>query len=159
MKILLTLLALAPAWAERNLETPEDRRARLEVVAEVLKPASSKARAAVVAIAQDESKFARYVLFDCAYIPHEASGDCDKGLARGYWQLQRKACPALFKVPSGSREAVEAGAKCAWSNWLFHLKRCGSEELAFSAYGGSGCVLTEHGTRKYKSYLYLRGRL
>lgn len=146
------LQTLAPTWAERDIESAEQRDSREVLIAEVVASYPHRQAAALVAIGYGETTFARYTLFDCHEIPKGASGDCDKGLARSYWQLHKSVCPPLFDLPSGSKEAVEAAAACALKQWRFSYRACrgmsAQVERSFSHYGGRGCSRWDRSAKK-----------
>lgn len=130
-------------------EPPPERSARLAVVRSAVARFSREERAAVLAIAWGESKLARYVLRDCHDKPPEASGDCDRGKARTYWQLHDAACRELRGVPVGSDESVRIGAECARRLWRSAMRSCrGNVEQSFSVYGGRACGQTTKSTRE-----------
>lgn len=129
------------AWVDRD-EPAAERDARLAMVWEAVKGMPRRDRAAVLAIANGESRFAAYVMRDCVDKPPDATGNCDHGKARGPWQLWPAVCPELHALPRGelSADALRAGAECARRHWLFALRRCnGNVEQSFAAYGGRRC--------------------
>lgn len=136
------------AHVDRDEPAPE-RSARIALVRSAVAGFSREERAAVLAIAWGESKLARYVLRDCRDKPPEASGDCDRGKARTYWQLHDSACRELRGVPVGSDESVRIGAECARKRWRYALWVCaGNVEQSFAQYGGRGCSKTTKSTRE-----------
>jgi hypothetical protein len=160
MKTVLTiLLALPASWAERDIESPLQRAERMANVAEVLDTYTIRAnRAAAIAIADGESKFAAYTENVCTEIPKGAA-NCDLGKARSYWQLQEGACPELWKVNTDS-EAVKIAAYCAVKQWNYAMRICkGNVVHAFAKYGGAGCRDTPVAVKKAALFTKLMSQL
>lgn len=134
------------AWVDRD--KPPERIAELRrVVTEAVSGFTARERAAVLAIGGGESAWAEFVLFDCRDRPADASGDCDRGKARTYWQLHDAACPELRGVAVGSVESVRIGADCARRRWGYAMKVCrGNVEQSFAQYGGRRCGDTTKST-------------
>lgn len=123
-------MTLPPAWVETHgsgcektgeCEPMIARESRLRDFSEQVSLVAQSREDAIIltVLAWEETKLARYTLNDCETRPPKASGDCDrdpktgKVRARGYWQLWERSCPALWATPTGSRESVLEGAKCA----------------------------------------------
>ena len=173
--ILAVLQGMPSAYVERPgvapaeyAETPEDRVARLTVVAEAIAEQGPDVAAALLAIGRGESGWARYVLHGCADRPPRAVGDCDRMRrgprrgeirARSYWQLWRRTCKPLWRLPVGSRAAVFAAAKCAAARWRMSRRQCRTTAQAFGYYGGRGCSATPAAERKARWYRAATRRL
>ncbi len=147
--VLFVLSTLAPYDADRD-EDPAARRARLTPAAESI---ASEARtyeegAALIALGEAESHFARYVMEGrCLDGPRHARCDLDprSGLPRavGPWQVWHW-CTAAHAAAAGSREQLQAGARCAARHWRSARLRCIQRNPdvlagAFSGYRGASC--------------------
>lgn len=128
------------AWVDRA-QSPEHRAAKDAVIWDAIKGFTAQERAAVLSIGYGESRWAEYVLHDCVTMPPDASGDCDRGRSRSYFQLRPATCPELFRLPkgTGSPESVKIAAECARRMWLFSVGRCRGVKGSFAAYGGRNC--------------------
>jgi hypothetical protein len=100
--------------------------------------------AALLTLGFEESRFAAYVGEGrCAEGPKGAR--CDRGKARGYWQLWRVACPLAWTLEHNSRRALRVEARCAaraWRGALLRNRRChpaGPIAGAFAGYRGADC--------------------
>lgn len=82
------------AYVDRD-EPQHEFEARMADVEKAVAGFSKVERAQALAIAEGESRFAKYVLHDCTSKPKDAAGNCDHGKSRTYWQLQDSACPEL----------------------------------------------------------------
>jgi hypothetical protein len=141
------------AFSDRA-EPSEERDARGRQIARAIEHASpdTHTQAALLALAQSESLFARRIQEDRC-LPDE----CDAGKARGIWQLQRVACPDIWKHPP-SFERLKREAECARRVYYAAIERC--EKFCQKAYsaGLSGyrgkCINrdTRLRTRAFEAY-------
>lgn len=138
-EILSVLLALPPAWVDR-VEEPDTRRDRLAVAASAIATYARDPIEASLMIASGthESRWAAYIgLGACHKGP--PGQRCDRMRSRGYWQPQRRTCPAAWV--SDPVAAVYGGAECAARLFRAGRSRCGTIEGAFLTYNGShSCV-------------------
>lgn len=137
--ILLTLLRLN-LWAGDATEPPENRTARLQDIAVAIAGASANRTeaAALLALGEVETRFARYVSEDrCHEGPRGMR--CDEGRSRSVWQLQRAACPSLWELPPGDQRATYVAAQCAVRLLRYGRAKCGSVAGAFAVYAGRPC--------------------
>jgi len=142
----LLLQTVTPSRLDLD-EPPETRRERVSPIAYHC-TAYARTRnelAACLTLPIRETAVARYVQEGrCSDGP--VGERCDEGRARGPWQLHRATCPALWRTPPGSPEALRAGARCAVSLWRYALRRCrgrhpgGDLQGAYAGYrGGASC--------------------
>lgn len=136
--ILAALHALTPSALDT--ESPAERCARLEPVAQAIADVCDNARcaAALIALGQVESRFAERVQAGrCRQ--HE----CDSGRSRGVWQLNvravnRETWRALGRYDDDS---LRVGAREAFRVWSAGLKRCGGKlACARARYRGTSVV-------------------
>lgn len=136
--ILAALHALTPSALDT--ESPAERCARLEPVAQAIADVCDNARcaAALIALGQVESRFAERVQAGrCRQ--HE----CDSGRSRGVWQLNvravnRETWRALGRYDDDS---LRVGAREAFRVWSAGLKRCGWKlACARARYRGTSVV-------------------
>jgi hypothetical protein len=121
-------------------ESPKERRARLEFIADAIAGASRNAHEAAVllTIGEVETHWAGYVGAGCDYpggIPEGAS-TCDRGTSRSYWQMKESACREAWLLPRGSDRAMYAFAKCARERFNGAIKRCAGRHPGGDLAGG-----------------------
>jgi len=136
-------LALMMSFPSSHLdsETYEEREARLKPAAAAIGYAARNKFEvrALVTLGKFETEFASYVGNGCIVIPEKASGNCDGGLARSFWQVH-KWCKIAWALPRGSVEATKQFAICAIQHFRGGLRRCHrSLRGAFSSYYKIGC--------------------
>lgn len=144
------LCALTPSRLDLD-ESCADRATRLAPAAYwcTVYAQSRDELAACITLGIHESRWARYVGEGrCRDGPQGERCDPDRHgrpRARGWWQLHRSACPALWRTPLGSSEAIQAGARCAVAVWRGALWRCrgrhpaGPLAGAYAGYRGLDC--------------------
>lgn len=160
--VLVILLGLPPHHTDRDEPDP-DRIGRLGRVAGAIADAAGstfrkgdpkgripplQVAAALLTLGWAESRWARYVGEGrCSDGPRGARCDPDRHgrpQARGYWQLHRAACPAIWLEPDGSSIVLRLGARCAARRWAgaWHMcrrSRAGCLLGSFAGYrGGRG---------------------
>jgi len=92
-----------------------------------------------------ESRWCDYVWNGCIVIPKGASGNCDRGRARGAWQLWENTCRDAYQFAPGTPESLHEEVACAARIWRNGLRRCedrhpaGNIAGAFSAFAGASC--------------------
>ncbi len=143
---LLALLLAQPAfWLERpEGDYPDTTRGeRLEMVASELATLPESVAIGLAVQGWRESRWAAYVWKGCVDVPKGASS-CDKGRARGYWQLWAGTCPAAYEHFAGTRESLHEEVRCMARLWGGNILRC-QERLngdriaaAFAGFSG-GC--------------------
>ncbi len=165
--ILAWLLTLPASWHTRDLETPVQRRARLEVVAVAVSEtaAASKwlppkqAAAAVLAVWQKESAFD--VIVHSGAGPHPVWTQ-DGGRSRCAGQIHRSAVPRKLWLSLTGLDAKSTKA-CSDTTLLLLRRQSYCTRLpgtwndkwarVFSAYGsGAGCRTTAKGLAKLSEY-------
>jgi hypothetical protein len=144
------------AWVDRN-EPAEEYDARIDKLFELTASLHRVDRAGLRAISYGESRWAKYVLFDCTWRPDDAGGNCSGGQARSYFQLEISACPELFERPKGdgTEETLRVATKCALQRWQYARRACPTIEGAFAKYGGRECSDTTESTA-FKAYWFGR---
>jgi len=144
--ILAVLLSLTPA-AEDVAEVAEMRADRLRQVAEAIDAATGDeaTQAALISAAWSETRLAASAQRgECP----AGAGDCDKGRAKGVWQLH-PWCKASMQPSDLVGQAV-----CARKALRGPLARCGSWERAFGGYAsGHGCKPWPERERRRTNYL------
>jgi hypothetical protein len=87
-------------------------------------------RAALLAAGHAETLFAlRLGLDECR------PGECDDGLARGYWQVHEPLCPDAWAMDPGA-ERAKLEAVCALRFLRYKAGQCGSLKAAVSGFTG-----------------------
>ncbi len=107
------------AYADRN-EDASQRNTRGKDITKAIELASpdTHTQTALLALADVESLFTHRIQVDKC-LPDE----CDGGLARGIWQLQKSACPQIWGMdPSFDRLKIEA--ECARDTYYAAIERC-----------------------------------
>lgn len=125
-----------------DTETPEQRESRLGLAARAMFLAGQSKHEIVVllTLAEHESHYAEYVARGCALIPATASGNCDNGLARSYWQMHEASCGEGWSYQRGDPHSVAAFARCAIRVFNWAQKEClkrpnhGELESGFAGY-------------------------
>ena len=150
--VLVVLLGWPRFSAEPTPETDLERQIRLTQAAiaitgaAVERPGSwqpVRTAAALLAVGDRESKFARYVWAGrCESGPEEARCDpsprSGRPRARTYWQLHRAACPAAWAEEHGSFAETRAAARCASRLLVGAYYRCKTGHAgAFAGYAGN----------------------
>jgi len=168
LEMILAVLLSWPAFYTETDEQPEARRVRLVMAALAIEHTAKQSAepkqmaAALLTIGFEESRFAAYVgQGRCDEGPKGAR--CDRGKARGYWQLWRVSCPAAWELPHNTREALRAETACAariWRGALLRNRSChpaGKIAGAFAGYrGGADCRWPRAAGRaqRYQRVLY-----
>lgn len=144
------------AWVDRH-EPTEEYDARISKLYELTASLHRVDRAGLRAISYGESRWAKYVLFDCTWRPDDAGGNCSGGKARSYFQLEISACPELFERPKGdgTDETLRVALKCALQRWQYARRVCPTIEGAFAKYGGRDCSETTESTA-FKAHWFAR---
>lgn len=149
LEYILALLLTFPAhWDDRHTETPEARRARVEVVAQAIDeavratpwPGSKRELAALLAVTADgESGGLALRIHAGKCRPKE----CDHGRAVSLWQLHASKLVPLEeweRMGGTDLEATTLAAMAAARVYLSHRKACGDLRGAISLYAtGSTC--------------------
>lgn len=125
-----------------DTETPEQRKVRIGIAASAIHNATRNKHEAVVLLTliEHESKLALYVARGCVLIPATASGNCDNGLARSYWQMHEASCGEGWSYQRGDPHSVAAFARCAIRIFNWAQKEClkkpnhGELEAGFAGY-------------------------
>jgi hypothetical protein len=150
--ILAAMLALPQYVADRS-DTPEARAALYRPTAQAIAEVSNGNRvkaAALIALAYEESRFARYVLEGrCKDGPKGSRCDWNyltrSPRARGPWQLW-SWCTDAWRHPDGSIESLRSGARCASRLLAGAKQRClgrhpaGDWAGAYSGYRNGACT-------------------
>ena len=121
--------------------------------------------ARLLALGRSESGFAAYIGEGrCKDGPRGSRCDLDargRPQSRGYWQPQRRACPAAWAAPAGSVEGTRAAARCADRLMRAGLSRCSTyiegpdkEPGAFAGYNGGDCGWSGARRRARLSHAY-----
>jgi len=157
---LLALLLAQPAY---HVEIPDQtRQDRLEAVAHELSALPQTVAVALAVQGYAESGWARYVAEGCTEIP-KGSPDCDKGRARGYWQLWRNTCPSAYEYAAGTRESLHEEVSCAARIWNSSARRCSAMRGIPEAQGGfaafSGSCVARSSERRATAYRSALARL
>jgi len=160
----------APHWSDAD-EAPATRAARAAHIAEDIADVAwsrpgrmepVEVAAALLTIGQRESHWARYVGAGCVDVPKGGS-TCSGWRALSYWQLERVACPALWDLPRGTREAQQVAARCAGRHWVAAYWRCRSADPSplVGAYAGyrSMCTLVADTRSRAAQHRRTRDRL
>lgn len=142
--VLSAMLSL-PEYSGDKGQSPEARRQLYTPVAAVIREVSRSRseEALLVALAEHESGFARFVIEGrCSEGP--PGQRCDGGKARGVFQLHQAACPAAWKHPEGSPESMALEAGCAIRLLRWGGAQCKDHALtpihgALGVYAGRGC--------------------
>lgn len=138
--ILATLLRLA-LWRGDAAEDPIARTERLTDVAVAIAGASASRdeAAALLALGEAETHFARYTRHPTTCAEGPRGMRCDHGRAYGYWSLWRSACPAAWELPIDDPRATAVTAQCAVQLLRMGRWTCKSWAGAFSLYAGRRC--------------------
>lgn len=147
------------AWGDRNEPSLARNRRLLPVALAVSEIGGSfDERAALLAAGERESLWSARIGEDrCQTGPKDQRCDPDKSgnpQALGYWQLQRRACPAAWKLTHGpDRLLIEADCSLRVLEWA--KKRCGGWRNAISGYRGK-CGLSDSviRARSFDAYRY-----
>lgn len=159
IKALLVLLAALPTWREDRFDCPDKLAQRNGIAAAVQAEARTPDEAAfLLAWGQHESAFSlRIGAGRCK--PWE----CDRGRARGPWQLHRDASMTadtwsrmhgLENVPVQAREAAK---KVRWA-----LRQCPADRVrgGFRVLGGNGCQKALRGEdERVRTFQKIRKRM
>lgn len=117
-------LSLREQVSRYDTDEPAAARAeRLRPLLVALSRLSPVRAAGAWAVMRHESHFAAYVQAGCLDIP-EGAARCDGGLALGFSQLHRSACPEAWKLPHGSAEQLEAIVACTDKRLRWALGQC-----------------------------------
>lgn len=142
--VLAAMLTL-PEYTGDKGQTPESRRQLYAPVATMIHDVSHSRseEALLVALAEHESGFARFVVEGrCSEGP--PGQRCDGGNARGVFQLHAAACPSAWQHPEGSPESMALEAACAIRLLRWGGSQCQAHALtpihgALGVYAGRGC--------------------
>lgn len=161
--IVLKALQALPAYPDQG--SAEERAALLQPVAEAIVEATggdAARSAALVAIGNAESAFARYVLEGrCADGPKGARCDWNyrsrTNDARGPWQVQRW-CRQSWDYPEASREALLGEARCADLMIRRAWVKCKTQVGIYAGYatGNKSCEW-KHAERRRKVGSFVQG--
>ncbi len=142
---LFTLLQQQPAC---YVEIPDNTRdTRLTMVAHELARLPQSVAVALAYQGWQESKWSSWVWNGCipSKKPKGASGNCDRGRARGAFQLWENTCRAAYQYEPGTAESLHEEVACAARIWRNGIRRCegrhpdGNIAGAFSAFAGASC--------------------
>jgi hypothetical protein len=132
--VLATMLRL-PQW-HMDTDTPEERKALLDPLAQVISEEARNPEEAAALIAQSskETHYARLVLTGhCNKMPKGIR--CDEGRAVGPFQVH-KWCKEAWQHPAHTIESYRGGARCLLRGLRFGLRNCNSWIGAFAGLRG-----------------------
>jgi len=165
-EILLSALLVLPRFS-LDTESPAERIARMGQIAQVIDDATLRATcagsyasaecrpvwlgsrrqlgAALIALGWHESKFAQAIgEGHCETLP--VGMRCDRGRARGYFQLWKVACPVAWQEEHGSAAELRESSWCAARLLSSAYRFCSADipadpwARAFGRYAGRTCA-------------------
>lgn len=166
---ILIVMMSGPSWIGDRDDSTEDRKDLLRPLAAAIAEVSNESpnpiqsASILIALGQNETKFARYVLegrcldgppgMKCDYSPRTK-----KPLSRGPFQV-RNWCKKAWKAVDGSPESFVEGARCALHYVQKGLSRCLKSKYrawqgAYSIYRGQSCSDGEKIGSNYKGQAY-----
>lgn len=154
-------LASLPPHVTDAEEPPPIRERRLRGIAAAIDGAARDRteRAALIVLAYQETRLARYVQEDRCSDGPRGDRECDSGLAHGLWQIHDAP---RFKVPESLDDQAKLARKL-WSGGRNMCRRMGvRDELAgaYVAYGTGGkCSLTKWAEKRAAHLRAVRRRL
>lgn len=154
--VLGILLSVRPAWSDR-FEPVNERAARLEILADAIAQSSGgepRIMAVLISSAIHESRLARSVL-GCHRLSPRAH--CDYGRSTGYFQIQRRTCPAAWVDDSVA--GTYAAAECAARLFRNGFATCYSAEGAFVRYNGSHACTAKWAKTRVSTFVWAMGRI
>lgn len=144
--VLNAMLIASPFWGDRA-ESPGERISLYWPIAvEIAREAPTRFWAlAAVRLAVEETRLARHVVEGhCDRMPGGRLA-CDRGRARGVFQLWESACPKAYRYAAGSPESLHEETGCAIRRLQWAVHHCAGrnqDELAgmFSGYRSGSCL-------------------
>lgn len=153
-RIFLLLMALGQHTVDRGHETEPERRARLDLTAQLIvwRTDDPQEAAILLTIGSRETRFAWYVGSGNCHLGKPFGMDCDGGLAASYWQLTKWAGPHTLAAEPGSVDQLSWAIHETLVYWRRGYDKCRqSVNGAFAFYKGRAC---DHPDGRARGNLY-----